>query len=57
MVQNNEARNGCLSNDGGKKVAESMGFDPNTTVFNQETQDKMRKYYFNMPDIRFQKGK
>ena len=39
-----------------KKVAESMGFDPNTTVFNQETQDKMR-YYFNMRISRFQKRK
>ena len=41
-----------------KKVAESMGFDPNTTVFNQETQDKMADYYFNIAGYQdFKKGK
>lgn len=41
-----------------KKVAESMGFDPNTTVFNQETQDKMAEYYFNIAGYQdFKKGK
>ena len=41
-----------------KKVAESMGFDPNTTVFDQETQDKMAEYYFNIAGYQdFKKGK
>ena len=41
-----------------KKVAELMGFDPNTTVFNQETQDKMADYYFNIAGYQdFKKGK
>ena len=41
-----------------KKVAESMGFDPNTTLFDQETQDKMSEYYFNIAGYQdFKKGK
>ena len=35
-----------------------MGFDPNTTVFNQETQDKKAEYYFNIAGYQdFKKGK
>ncbi len=41
-----------------KKVAKEMGFDPNTTVFDQETQDKMAEYYFNISGYQdFKKGK
>ena len=41
-----------------KKVAEHMGLDPNTAVFDQETQDKMAEYYFNIAGYQdFKKGK
>jgi muramidase (phage lysozyme) len=41
-----------------RDVAKHMGLDPNTTVFNQETQDKMADYYFNIAGYQdFKKGK
>ena len=41
-----------------RDVARHMGLDPNTTVFNQETQDKMADYYFNIAGYQdFKKGK
>ena len=40
-----------------KKVAELMGLDPETTVFNKETQDKMADYYLNYAGLKeFQAG-
>ena len=40
-----------------KKVAELMGIDPETTVFNKETQDKMADYYLNYAGLKeFQAG-
>ena len=41
-----------------RDVAKHMGLDPNTTVFDQETQDKMADYYFNIAGYQdFKKGK
>mgnify|MGYP003138681827 FL=1 len=40
-----------------KKVAELMGLDPETTIFNQETQDMMADYYLNYAGLKeFQAG-
>ena len=35
-----------------KKVAELMGIDPETTIFNKETQDKMADYYLNYAGLK-----
>ena len=41
-----------------RDVAKDMGFDPNTTLFDQETQDRMADYYFNVAGYQdFKKGK
>lgn len=41
-----------------RDVAKSMGFDPSTTKFDQETQDRMADYYFNIAGYQdFKKGK
>ena len=34
-----------------RQVAKEMGFDPSTTVFNKETQDKMAEYYLNVAGL------
>ena len=40
-----------------KKVAEQMGLDPETTIFNKETQDKMSEYFLNYSGLKeFQAG-
>ena len=40
-----------------KKVAEMMGLDPETTIFDKETQDKMSDYYLNYAGLKeFQAG-
>ena len=40
-----------------KKVAEMMGLDPETTIFDKETQDKMSDYYLNYSGLKeFQAG-
>jgi len=40
-----------------KKVAEQMGLDPKTTIFDKETQDKMSDYYLNYAGLKeFQAG-
>ena len=40
-----------------KKVAELMGLDPETTVFDKETQDKMSEYFLNYSGLKeFQAG-
>ena len=39
------------------KVAEEMGLDPETTVFNKDTQDMMADYYLNYAGLKeFQAG-
>ena len=41
-----------------RDVAKAMGFDPSTTKFDQETQDRMADYYFNIAGYQdFKKGK
>ena len=40
-----------------KKVAELMGLDPETTIFDKETQDKMSEYFLNYSGLKeFQAG-
>ena len=40
-----------------KKVAEMMGLDPETTIFDKETQDKMSEYFLNYAGLKeFQAG-
>ena len=40
-----------------KKVAEQMGLDPETTIFDKETQDKMSEYFLNYSGLKeFQAG-
>ena len=40
-----------------KKVAEMMGLDPETTIFDKETQDKMSEYFLNYSGLKeFQAG-
>ena len=40
-----------------KKVAELMGLDPETTIFDKETQDKMSEYFLNYAGLKeFQAG-
>ena len=34
-----------------RQVAKEMGFDPSTTLFNKETQDKMAEYYLNVAGL------